>query len=87
MKIGPTFSDELAAAGLAGLPIVWDTQAGTIDTSDPRLDAKQIAAAAAVLKAHDATAVPDPEPDPTVPRALLAWVVTCSDPFFRVNRI
>ena len=55
MRIGPTFGDELAAAGVGCLPVVWDCVAGTIDTSDPNLTAAQIASIEKVLAAHDPT--------------------------------
>jgi hypothetical protein len=61
-RIGPTFASELAAAGLAGLPICWSDD-GTVEYG-AAMTADQIAAAEAVLAAHDPTK-PLPPPPPT----------------------
>lgn len=52
---GPTFSDELAAAGLLGLPIVWGSD-GVISGRDA-LTPAQNTALDAVLAAHDPSRV------------------------------
>jgi len=52
--IGPTFGKELAAAGLAGLPISW-TPDGTINGRE-NLTPEQNAGVDAVLAKHDPTA-------------------------------
>lgn len=51
--IGPNFGNELAAAGLVGLPISWSA-AGSI-TYGPSVTAAQQSAAEAVLAAHNAS--------------------------------
>lgn len=51
--IGPTFSEELRVAGLAGLPFSWAPDGSF--TFDPRMTPEQIAAVRAVLAAHDPT--------------------------------
>lgn len=51
--IGPNFSNELAAAGLSGLPFAW--LSGGMITFDPRLTGDQIAQINAVYAAHDPT--------------------------------
>ncbi|WP_238880420.1 hypothetical protein [Achromobacter xylosoxidans] len=63
--IGPSFSSELAAAGLLGLPISWNPDGvnfgdvvnldGTV-TLNPALSAENRAAVEAVVAAHDPTA-------------------------------
>lgn len=53
-KIGPAFSEELAAAGLAGLPFSWGDD-GEFNFGDA-MTAAQIEAVKAVLAAHDPTA-------------------------------
>lgn len=50
--IGPTFLEELRAAGLDNLPISWDAASGTILGRD-RLTPAQNTALDAVLAAHD----------------------------------
>jgi hypothetical protein len=50
-KIGPSFPDELRAAGLTGLPFAWGDD-GTF-TFDPRMTPAQVAAVQAVYVAHD----------------------------------
>ncbi|WP_445486916.1 hypothetical protein [Rhodopseudomonas sp. RCAM05734] len=60
-RIGPTFAEEIVAAGLAKLPISW-TDAGEIHGYDD-LDPDDRAALDAVMAAHD----PDrllPQPTP-----------------------
>ncbi|WP_199777598.1 hypothetical protein, partial [Bosea sp. FBZP-16] len=54
--IGPTFGDELEAAGLGGLPISWGSD-GDVQGLDG-LSAKQKAGVKAVLAAHDASRIP-----------------------------
>lgn len=49
--IGPTFSDELAAAGLVGLPFVWGDD-GSFSGRE-NLTPAQNAALDAVIAAHD----------------------------------
>lgn len=68
--IGPTFAAELAAAGLAGLPITW-TAAGTIIGRDA-LTGPQNAALDAVIAAHDPEAAPVEEPAALPPRVVAA---------------
>jgi len=61
--IGPSFSDELKAAGLLGLPFSWGTD-GVIQF-DSRMTQAQIDAVKAVYDAHDPMAAgPVPVPDP-----------------------
>lgn len=52
MRIGPTFSQELSQAGLAGLPFVWDSENIEFDQS---MTQQQIDSVNAVLSAHDPT--------------------------------
>jgi hypothetical protein len=56
--IGPTFGDEVIAAGLGGLPFSWDKDTSLIDMS--RLTADQIGTLNSVIAAHNpnATVVP-----------------------------
>lgn len=54
-KIGPSIGDELAAAGVAGLPFSWNPATGQLRTDDPALTAAQRTAILAVLAAHDPT--------------------------------
>jgi hypothetical protein len=54
--IGPNFANEIAAAGLAGLPFSWGPDG--VSTDDPRLTEAQKTAIAGVVAAHD-PAVPD----------------------------
>lgn len=61
--IGPNFGNEIAAAGLAGLPFSWGPDG--LNTADPRLTSDQIAAIEAVLAAHN-PAKPDPNVAATV---------------------
>ena len=56
--IGPTFSAELAAAGLLGLPMSWGSD-GVIEF-DPSMTEEQQAAVLAVYQAHDPDAPPPP---------------------------
>ncbi len=50
IKIGPTFSDELKAAGVSGLPFAWSVEGlGPLD----RLTKAQQTAVFAVLEVHD----------------------------------
>jgi hypothetical protein len=51
MKIGPSFGNEVIAAGLGGLPFSWGAD-GTFQF-DERMTAEQIAAVQAVYDAHD----------------------------------
>lgn len=53
--IGPNFSNEIAAAGLGGLPFSWGPD-GLHDTS--QLTAAQLASLEAVLAAHNPAKVP-----------------------------
>jgi hypothetical protein len=53
--IGPNFSNEVAAAGLAGLPFSWGSD-GLHDTS--QLTAAQLTSLEAVLAAHNPAKVP-----------------------------
>lgn len=50
--IGPTFPEELKAAGLLGLPFSWNCETGEL-TYDERLSAYKVAAINGVLQAHD----------------------------------
>lgn len=52
-RIGPNFGNELAAAGLAGLPFAWASD-GTI-TGETNLTSAQQTALVAVVAAHDPT--------------------------------
>lgn len=54
-NIGPTFSAELSAAGLLGLPFAWASD-GALTFGDT-MTAEQIAAVEAVYLAHDPAAV------------------------------
>lgn len=54
-NIGPTFSAELSAAGLLGLPFAWAAD-GALTFGDA-MTAEQIAAVEAVYAAHDPSAV------------------------------
>ncbi len=54
MIIGPTFGDEIIAAGLGGLPFSWNTL-GDINYSR-EITPEQKTAIEAVLAAHDPTA-------------------------------
>ena len=67
MKIGPTFYNELVAAGLAGLPFAWDAEAGTF-TFDPTMTEQQIAGVLAVYAAHDPTRTTEPNNYPAMIR-------------------
>lgn len=57
MTIGPTFGDELVAAGLGGLPIGWSESGGIISGLEALPEAQQTAVLA-VLAAHDAARRP-----------------------------
>lgn len=59
MKIGPSFGEELKAAGLLDIPFSWDEK-GNI-TYDKSVTPEQIKAVQAVLDAHDSS-----KPDPKV---------------------
>lgn len=50
-QIGPTFADELIAAGLNGLPFSWGSDG--LHMTDPRLTDEQKDAIQAVLAAHN----------------------------------
>jgi len=54
-KIGPSISDELKAAGVAGLPFSWRDSDGALRTDDPNLTVAQRTAIQAVFAAHDPT--------------------------------
>jgi len=54
-KIGQSFSDELKAAGLVGLPFAWDCETGAVRMDDPRLTDAQRDAIKAVRAAHNPT--------------------------------
>lgn len=54
-SIGPTFGDEIIAAGLGGLPFSWGSD-GTFQF-DPRMTQAQINAVLAVSAAHDPTKI------------------------------
>jgi hypothetical protein len=54
MMIGPSFSEELAAAGLLGLPFAWGTD-GRIEYG-PEITDEQRKSIEAVLQAHDGAA-------------------------------
>lgn len=51
--IGPTFGDEIAAAGLAGLPFTWGSD-GDIQY-DASMTTEQVASVWAVFAVHDPT--------------------------------
>ncbi|HYD06883.1 MAG TPA: hypothetical protein VEC60_14210 [Reyranella sp.] len=51
-EIGPNFKNELAAAGLVGLPIAWDAASGAVTYADS-VTQEERDAVAAVLAAHD----------------------------------
>lgn len=61
-KIGPSFYNDLIAAGLTGLPFSWTPEG--VDLSDPALTKKQIADIQKVVAAHDPT-----KPDPVIIKA------------------
>lgn len=70
-QIGPTFSSEISAAGLAGLPFAWDTETGAI-TYDPAITPAQQDAIEAVKAAHD----PNKPLIPTITkRQMLLWLL------------
>lgn len=52
-KIGETFANELAAAGLLGLPFAWGEDGAF--QFDGRMTPEQIVQVAAVYAAHDPT--------------------------------
>lgn len=58
--IGPSFSDELKAAGLSGLPFSWGSD-GAIQF-DPRMTQAQKDAVLAVYAAHNPASVASPSP-------------------------
>lgn len=79
MKFGPTFADECAAAGLAGLPFSWGEPNPAIEDDDgifgrERLTSGQNAMLDAVIAAHDpdASAVSVTAPPVLYAIALLA---------------
>ena len=55
MRIGPSFTDELKAAGVAGLPFSWRESDGFVRMDDPLLTDAQRTAIQAVIAAHDPT--------------------------------
>lgn len=59
--IGPSFSDELQAAGLMGLPFTWGAD-GSFEFS-PAMTPEQTAAVMAVYGAHDPAAEVEAVPD------------------------
>jgi hypothetical protein len=71
-EIGPTFGDELQAAGLTGLPFSWHPDGSPMPGVNPpspflfdqRMTPEQIAAVEAVYAAHDPAKPPPPPPDP-----------------------
>jgi hypothetical protein len=69
-RIGSAFSEELAAAGLAGLPFSWNED-GEV-TYGPTVTAEQRAAVAAVLAAHDPQKPATPKPGELRRAALLS---------------
>jgi hypothetical protein len=73
MKFGPSFTDEILAAGLGGLKFVWSRTRGTI-TGRENLTDEQNKILDEVIKAHDPTKIPRP-PDSymTQPEKLGAW--------------
>jgi hypothetical protein len=52
-RIGPSFYDELVAAGLAGLPFSWNSDGAFIFSDE--MTAAQISGVQAVYAAHDPT--------------------------------
>lgn len=64
-QLGPTFGDELIAAGLAGLPIAWGTDGAF--TGRERLTDAQRATLDAVIAAHD----PEKRPRALLPKSLV----------------
>lgn len=72
--IGPAFYDELAAAGLVGLPFSWGTDG--IIQFDPRMTPGQVVAVQAVYATHDPTkpALPNPEGNGALLAALASAV-------------
>lgn len=87
--LGPTFGDELIAAGLGGLPISWTAEGvvnrGTPDRHDDdgklveglKLAAEQDAALDAVIAAHDPSAqAPTPVPTSISRRQLILALAT-----------
>jgi len=59
--LGPTFGDEVIAAGLGGLPIVWGATDETI-TGRENITAAQNATLDGVIAAHDPSKKPAPVP-------------------------
>lgn len=51
---GPTFANEIHAAGLGGLPFSWDPESGAVNGRE-NLTAAENAALDAVIAAHDPT--------------------------------
>ena len=58
---GPTFGDEIIAAGLGGLPFAWSEDE---IFGRERLTDEENAALDEVIAAHDPAAQPTPAPDP-----------------------
>lgn len=54
-NIGPSISDELATAGVVGLPFAWNPKTGQVRVDDPRLTDAQRTAILAVFAAHNPT--------------------------------
>lgn len=71
-RIGNSFSSELAAAGLAGLPFVWREDGSFLFTTEPTdlnanpMTAEQVAAVLAIYDAHN----PNAEAPPDVPEVV-----------------
>jgi hypothetical protein len=58
-EIGPSFGDEILAAGLGGLKFVWSLTDGTI-TGRENLTDEQNKILDKVIAAHDPTKIPGP---------------------------
>ena len=52
-SIGPHFGEELAVAGVLGLPFSWNPATAQFNLTDPRLTPAQITTINAVIAAHN----------------------------------
>jgi hypothetical protein len=62
-QLGPTFGDEVIAAGLEGAPFSWGKTDEEIYGRE-NLTTEQNTTLDGVIEAHDPTAVPKPDPAP-----------------------
>jgi hypothetical protein len=61
--LGPTFDDELVAAGLDDTPLSWGQTVDEIYNRDSLTEAQNVTLDG-VIEAHDPTAMPPPKPPP-----------------------